>query len=106
MPLKERLDEELKDVSFSEEQRQQLKTRLLLAVEEQRRRPIRSFWKQFWHGYTEVPLPVALAVFLMVAVGLGRSLYGALAVDHTQAALILQTAGESLRVLNQGVSVL
>jgi len=106
MSLKERLEEELKDVAFSEEQQERLKARLLLAVEVQHASGVTSRLKRFWNGSTEIPLPLAVAAAVLVAIGIWGSFYPILSVDQSQAALLLQTAGESVRVINQGVSIL
>ena len=107
MSLKERLDEELKDVAFSQEQQEQLKARLMLLFpDEQDSKGLMARLKRFWHGSTEIPLPVAAAAVLVLGIGLWSSCYTAFAVDQSQAALLLQAVSLSLQVISQGVSVL
>jgi len=102
----ERLDAELQDVAFSTEQQQLLKARLLLAGQKQRSRRFLGRLKEFWHGTTEIPLPVAAAAALLLGVGLCSAFMSVYMVDVSTAAVLLQLGVDSFRTISQGVSVL
>lgn len=110
MSLRERLDQELQEVAFSEKGQAELKRQLvLLARRRTTLRRIRVRLQQFWHGSVEVPLPVAATAVLVLGLGLASTCLDLFLVDQSTAALLLQAGSESLAVINrinQGVSVL
>ncbi len=106
MSLKARFDEELQDVVFSKEDRARLKDQLVRLAQEQKRPGLRERLTQFWHGSTEVPLPAAVAVVIIMGLGLWTAYSNLLAVDPAAAALFFKAGSETYQVITQGVSVL
>src|SRR5690554_6471266 len=109
MTLKERLDEELKDVVFSSQDQARLKAQLRHQLQVQRQQKPSGLMQRldrFWNGSTEIPLPAALALILVLGLGLWTSYATLLAVDQTTAALIIKVGSDNVQVITQGVSVL
>ena len=106
MPLKDRLDEELQDVVFSKEDQDCLKEQLIYAAKKPRASGILECLGTFWNGSVEIPLPAVVAVVFVLGLGLWTTYSTLLAVDQATAALFIKAGSESLRVINQGVSVL
>lgn len=105
MSLKEQLDQELQNVSFSKKEQEHLKAQLVQLARAQESRKITTHLKKLWHGSIEIPLPVAIAVVLVLGIGLWSTYFNLLAVDHATA-IILQSGNESWQVIKQGVSIL
>lgn len=106
MPLKKSLEEELQDVVFSQEDQDRLKERLVVAAQKPRMPGIFRRLDAFWNGSVEIPLPAALAVILVLGLGLWTTYSSLFAIDPTTATLLLKVGGESFQIISQGVSVL
>lgn len=106
MPLRERFEEELQDVVFSKKDQDRLKEQLVLVARKTRRLGIRSRLDAFWNGSVEIPLPAALAMILVLGLGLWTTYSALFAVDQTVVALFIKVGSESMQEINQGVSVL
>ncbi len=106
MPLKKRLEEELQDVVFSREDQDRLKGRLVAATKKPSLPRLLQRVHAFWNGSVEIPLPAAIAVILVLGLGLWTTYSSLFAIDPTTATLLLKVGGESFQIINQGVSVL
>lgn len=107
MSIKERLERELQDVSFSNVDRDRLKGRLNQArqAQEQANSVLRRL-TDFWNGSTEIPLPAGIFVILIAFFGLWKVFSTVFIVDQTTATLLIQAGRDSISVVMQGVSVL
>ena len=107
MSLKERLEEELRDVTFSKDDQDRIKKELIHAAQtSQKSTGILCSLKDLWHGSTEIPLPAVIAVVLVLGLGLWTTYSTLLAVDQRAVAVFLTAGSESVHVISQGVSVL
>lgn len=107
MYIKERLEAELQDVTFSKENQELLKERLVhVALTKRKSAGVFGLLRDFWNGSIEIPLPVVFVSFFVLGLGIWNTYSTFFLIDHTTAALYLQTGSDVSHVINQGVSVL
>jgi len=131
--LTQALQDEMKQVSFSDEKKQRLAMKLRQAmhtgaalgpstapgattVQEPNRKSTSTTWwtgvaeraRAFWDGTTEIPVPAAAAALLLVGIGMWGQLSSLFLVDQSTAALMMQAGSdmETASIISQGVSLL
>ncbi|HBK59487.1 MAG TPA: hypothetical protein DDZ84_01665 [Firmicutes bacterium] len=60
----------------------------------------------FWNGTTEISAPAAAAALVLIGLGVWSSLRPLLLIDQSAAALLMQASTEKTTLINQGVSLL
>ncbi len=112
--LKRTLQDEMRRVSFSGDEKQRLAAQLKDEMRTGKAAPAPARrWEAFvewvaafWNGTTEISLPAATAALMLIGLGMWSSLSPLLLVDQNTAALLLQASTENTRAINQGVSLL
>jgi hypothetical protein len=112
--LKRTLQDEMRQVAFSEDEKQRLAAQLKQAMHAGKAAPAPALrWQTFaawaaafWNGTTEISLPAATAALMLIGLGMWSSLGPLLLVDQNTAALLMQASAENARAINQGVSLL
>lgn len=108
------LQDEMRQVAFSEGDKQHLAAQLKQAMRAgkgasapaRRRQAFAERAAAFWNGTTEISLPAATAALILIGLGMWSSLSPLLLVDQNTAALLIQASTENARAINQGVSLL
>jgi hypothetical protein len=131
--LTQALQDEIKQVSFSDEKKQRLAMKLrqamhagaalgsnvvpgATALEKPNRKSTSTTWwtgvagraTAFWNGTTEISVPTAAAALLLVGIGMWGQLSSLFLVDQSVAALMIQAGSdmETASIISQGVSLL
>ncbi len=108
MDAKRRLDEELRSVSFSAEQKRHLKKELRETVVT-RDRLSDKLWQwlwNFWNGTIELPLPLGAAALGLMFIVLWKNYSRVFVIDEATALLLIEAGRASVITIKQGVSVL
>lgn len=110
------LQDEMRQVAFSEGDKQHLAAQLKQAMRAgktasapapaRRRQAFAERAAAFWNGTTEISLPAATAALMLIGLGTWSSLSRVLLVDQNTAALLMQASTENAREISQGVSLL
>ena len=112
--LKRTLQDEMRRVSFSGDEKQRLAAQLKQAMRAgkaapmpvRRRQAFAEWAEAFWNGTTEISIPAATAALMLIGLGMWSSLSPLLLVDQNTAALLMQASTENAREISQGVSLL
>lgn len=107
MSVRDRLEQELQDVSFSKGDQERLKEKLRLKTQT-RAKPSGIYRRllDFWNGSIEIPLPVGIVVLYVIFLGAYKAYATIFVVDQSMAALLFYAGSESTRLITEGVSVL
>lgn len=107
MSLKKRLDAELKTVAFPSSAKDKLKRELRRVVEQKaaKKNPSQRL-HDFWHGSTEIPLPVGGLLLFLAALGIYSAYSTLVFVNQDVALALLELGRKSLTNIDLGVSVL
>ncbi len=123
--LKRTLQGEMRQISFSEDDKRRIAARLKQAMaaradkaseapelcprarsQSQRRGALAKRATAFWNGTTEISIPGAAAALVLIGLGVWGSLGPLLLIDQSAAALLMQASTEKTTLINQGVSLL
>ncbi len=103
--LSKRLQQEMKDVVFSDIQRAELATRLSRKLVESNSATFTQRIAAIWNGYTEIPLTAGVVGVGVISFILISAVTNLLVIDQSTALLLLQSS-QGMTDLRQGVSLL
>jgi|GEM_PF-903700 len=108
MSFRQKLQAELQNVKFTEQQKRALKTEMRQALKRTSNQPLLEQFLAFWNGCTEISIPVLAGIVCLMVLGFSSVYAHVFIVDETIAALLLKTAADVCEVyyINQGVVVL